>query len=271
MTHASWDFAADARGYSWGAAAELYWDDWALRAGRMAPPRNPNVLPIDLRIDRRYSDAFELEHDHTLFGHPGAARLLAYRNHEFTARFDEAIAAFQADPAHHNAASCTGYNYGSANATAPDLCWARRANVKVGIGTNLEQQVARNVGLFLRAMVSDGRSEVDAFDPADRDLSVGAVAKGALWRRPFDVAGLGYAMAWISDVHSRYLGMGGVDAFVGDGALRQAPETVVDAFYSMNFLKAVWLTADAQRVWNPGFNADRGPVTILGGRVHAEF
>jgi hypothetical protein len=46
---------------------------------------------------------------------------------------------------------------------------------------------------------------------------------------------------------------------------------VVDAFYSYNFLKAIWLTADYQHIWNPGFNADRGPVDILGGRVHAEF
>src|SRR6185312_12601299 len=42
MTHSSWDFAADARGYSWGGAAELYWDDWALRVARMAPPQQPN-------------------------------------------------------------------------------------------------------------------------------------------------------------------------------------------------------------------------------------
>jgi hypothetical protein len=79
MTHSSWDFAADARGYSWGAAAELYWDDWAARIGRMAPPQNPNVLPLDLQIYKHYADALEVEHDHTLFGQSGAVRLLAYR------------------------------------------------------------------------------------------------------------------------------------------------------------------------------------------------
>jgi high affinity Mn2+ porin len=46
---------------------------------------------------------------------------------------------------------------------------------------------------------------------------------------------------------------------------------VVEAFYSVNLLKAIWLSADYQFLWNPGFNADRGPVHILGGRVHAEF
>ena len=65
--------------------------------------------------------------------------------------------------------------------------------------------------------------------------------------------------------------MGGVDGFVGDGHLTQAAESVIDVFYSFNLFKAIWLTADYQHLWNPGFNADRGPVDILAGRVHAEF
>jgi hypothetical protein len=65
--------------------------------------------------------------------------------------------------------------------------------------------------------------------------------------------------------------MGGVDNFIGDGRLRQAAEGVVDVFYSVNFLKAIWLTADYEYLWNPAYNADRGPVNIFGGRVHAEF
>ena len=72
-------------------------------------------------------------------------------------------------------------------------------------------------------------------------------------------------------MHAKYLAMGGVDGFVGDGALRPGAESVVDAFYSLNLLKAIWLTADYQHLWNPGFNADRGPVNIASGRVHAEF
>ena len=35
MTYAAWDFPADARGYSVGAAAELYWDQWAVRVLRL--------------------------------------------------------------------------------------------------------------------------------------------------------------------------------------------------------------------------------------------
>jgi high affinity Mn2+ porin len=272
MTHSSWDFAADARGYSLGGAAELYWDDWAVRIGRMAPPHNPNVLPIDVDLAQVYAQSLEIEHDHTILGQQGAVRVLGYQNHEVMGSFSEAIAALKADPT-KNAAACpsTVYSYMSGNPTAPDMCWVRRPNTKVGIGINLEQHVTEDVGFFLRAMYSDGRSEVDAYDPADRDFSIGAVARGPAWHRRFDVAGAGFAAAWISDIHAQYLAMGGVDGFVGDGRLHQAAESVVDVFYSFNLLKAIWLTADYQHLWNPGFNADRGPVDIFGGRVHAEF
>jgi hypothetical protein len=271
MTHASWDFAADARGYTYGATAELYWDNWALRIGHMLPPQNPNQLAVDFRFWKYYSNTLELEHDHVVFGRPGAVRLLVYRNHVFTGRFDDAIAAYQSDP-RKNAGDCTGFNYGSGNFTAPDLCWVRRPNEKWGIGVNLEQFIAKDLGVFFRGMYSDGQSEVDAFNPADASLSFGVLAKGTLWRRPFDVTGVGFATSWISEAHAKYLAMGGIDGFVGDGHLKQAAEGVVDMFYSVNILRAIWLAADYQLLWNPGFNADRaGPVNILGVKVHAEF
>ena len=270
MTHASWDFPSDARGYSWGGVAELFWDDWAARFGRITPPQNPNQLQQDFRIWQFYGDQLELEHDHELLGQPGAVRLLGYRNNVDTGRFDDAVGALQADPT-KNAAACKTFNYGSTNPIAPDLCWVRRPNVKVGIGINVEQHVTDDAGVFLRAMYSDGKSEVDAYNPADRSVSIGAVAKGSTWHRPFDVTGLAFGMSWISQDHAQYLALGGVDGFVGDGHLNQAPEGIGEIFYSVNLFKALWLTADYQHLINPGFNADRGPVEIFGGRAHAEF
>jgi high affinity Mn2+ porin len=271
MTHSSWDFAADARGYSWGGAAELYWDDWALRISRMAPPQQPNTLPIDFHLWRYYADSLELEHDHMLFGMPGAVRLLGYRNHEVTGRFDDAIAAFEANPA-DNAANCgSNFNYGSTNSMAPDLCWVRKPNTKLGAGINVEQFVAKDVGIFARAMYSDGQTEVDAFNSADRDFSIGSVAKGTLWGRHLDNAGVGFGLSGISKIHALYLQMGGVDGFVGDGYLHEGAEGVFEVFYSANLFRAIWFSGDYQHIWNPGFNRDRGPVDVLGARVHAEF
>ena len=143
--------------------------------------------------------------------------------------------------------------------------------MKVGIGVNAEQHITPDLGVFARFMYADGRTEVDAYNPADRSASVGATSKGAPWHRADDVAGVAYGSSWISRSHAEYLAAGGVDGFVGDGHLRQAAENVLELFYSVNVLRAFWLSADYQHLWNPGFNADRGPVDIVGGRVHAEF
>ncbi len=266
MTHSSYDFPADARGFTVGPALELYWDDWTIRWGHYLPPKNPNEQSLDFRFWERFGESLEFEHRHTIGGQPGTLRLLGYLNHVYSGRFDEAIAAFEADP-RKNAGDCPAgsYNYGSKNFTAPDFCWVRRANAKLGVGINADQLVTKDVGLALRAMISDGQSEVDAYDSADADLSFAVVARGAPWRRPLDITGIGFQMSWISQIHAKYLAMGGVDGFIGDGHLRQAPEGLVETFYSANLFRAIRLAADYQLIWNPGYNADRaGPIAHPG-------
>jgi len=270
MTYAAYDFAADARGYSWGAVAELYWDAWALRFGHMAPPKDPNQLPIDFRLFKFFGDQVELEHDHQIHKQNGMVRLLAYRNRENIGRFQDAIAAFEANP-EHNATTCLGFNYGSNNATAPDLCWARKPNVKKGIGVFGEQYVYRDIGVFSRAMISDGKTEVDAYTSTDRSFSFGVLATGSSWSRPRDITGVGVNLGWISKAHADYLQLGGIDGFIGDGRIHPASETALDAFYSFNYLKSFWLSGDYQRIVNPAFNSDRGPLNVFSLKVHGEF
>ena len=113
-------------------------------------------------------------------------------------------------------------------------------------------------------MYSDGKTEVDAFTSTDRSGSFGALAKGSLWSRPKDVAGVGVNLGWISRAHVDYVRLGGVDAFIGDGSIRPGMESSLDVFYSVYFRRSsLWLTGDYQRVINPAFNADRGPVNIF--------
>jgi high affinity Mn2+ porin len=270
LTYAAYDFASDARGYSYGGVAELYWDDWAIRFGRITPPKNPNQLPVDFRLLKYYGDQIELEHKHHIHGRDGTVRMLAYRNHENMGRFSDAIAAFEADP-RKNATTCPGFNYGSGNANAPDLCWARKPNVKIGMGLFGEQYITHDIGVFSRAMISDGKTEVDAYTATDRSVSVGTLAKGSLWSRASDVAGIGVNLGWISSSHAKYLSLGGVDGFIGDGAIKPAMESALDLFYSVNFGKSMWLSGDYQRVINPAFNADRGPVNVFSVKIHGEF
>ena len=197
-------------------------------------------------------------------------RLLAFRNRENMGRFNDAIAAFEADPT-KNATNCTGFSYGSNNPTAPDLCWARKSNVKEGIGGFAEQYIGHDIGVFGRAMYADGKTEVYSYTSDDRSATIGVLAKGSSWSRPKDIAGLGGNFGWISDAHKHYLSMGGVDGFVGDGAITAASEKSLDLFYSASFHKIYWLSGDYQHISDPGFNAARGPVNILTVRVHGEF
>ena len=272
MTYASWDFTADARGYSYGVALELYWDDWAIRYAQLTPPKDPNQLPLDFRFFTYFGSNLELEHRHTLWGLPGAVKVLGYRNQVFTGSFDDAISAFQANPA-ENAAACTSYNYGS----------TERDGAGPVLGSQ-EQREARDRHRH-RASRHAGDRRVPAGDVLGRKVRgrrvqrrriarwpFGAVARGTRWGRPFDVTGVGLGLSWSSSEHARYLALGGIDGFIGDGALRQAAEGVFEVFYSFNLFRAIWLTGDFQLLWNPGYNADRGgPLVILGARAHAEF
>ncbi len=269
LTYAAYDFASNARGYSYGLVSEFYWDKWAARYGRITPPLEPNQLQADYRLFKYYGDQIEVEHKTDAHG-GGTMRVLTYRNRENIGNFQDAINAFLANPA-ENATTCPGFNYGSQNVTAPDLCWVRRPNIKEGVGVFGEQYILRDIGVFSRAMASDGKTEVDAYTSTDRSFTVGLLAKGSTWNRPNDVTGGGYNAGWISHPHATYLGMGGIDGFVGDGRIRQASEQALDAFYSANFLKSFWLAGDYQHIANPGFNADRGPVNIFSVKIHGEF
>ncbi|MFA6051964.1 MAG: carbohydrate porin [Methylobacter sp.] len=270
LSNAAYDFAADARGYTSGLAGEFYFDDWAFRFARIAGPKDPNDLPKEFNILKFYGDQAELEHKHVIKGQPGAVKILAYRNRERLGRFSDAIAAFQADP-NKNATTCTTFNYESDNASAPDLCWARKPNIKMGIGINMEQGITQDIGVFFRGMYSDGKTEVYSYVPADRSISFGAAMKGLRWGREKDTLGLGYAQSWISTQHATYLNMGGIDGFIGDGRLNYKPEQVMDIYYQWHAMSSTWFTLDYQHLANPAYNADRGPVDIYNARIHFEF
>jgi high affinity Mn2+ porin len=270
LTYAAYDFAADARGYTWGVVGELAYDDWSFRFGHILAPKNPNQLALAIQPFTYFGQQFEIEHRHQIADQDGAIRVLMYRNYENIGSFSDAINAFQAN-ANNNAANCVAFNYGSADSYAPDLCWARKPQTKMGIGINLEQQIYDDIGLFFRGMYSDGKTEVYSYTSTDRSVSLGAVSKGSRWGRSNDTVGLGYAIGWLSKQHAQYLTLGGIDGFIGDGALSYSPEQVVDLYYSFNVFGPVWLTGDYQHIANPAYNAARGPVDIYGARIHVEF
>ncbi|MRD73807.1 carbohydrate porin [Rhodocyclus tenuis] len=256
MAPLAYDYAADARGFGWGFAGEWYQENWVFRFGRMTGPREPNMLPTDYRIGRHYGDQIEIERGHTLAGLPGKVRLLAWRDHARMASFDDALAYLRANP----------------SADPQAIVAVRNSDkTKSGLGINIEQALADDLGFFLRAMKADGRTETLAFTETDASLGTGFSLKGARWGRADDTVGLGYLRNALSAERQRYLAAGGISFFLGDGALNYRPEQVVEAYYSVNIMRGVYLTADVQHIRNPGYNADRGPANFAALRFHAEF
>ena len=48
-------------------------------------------------------------------------------------------------------------------------------------------------------------------------------------------------------------------------------EQILEAYCSFSFAKHLWVAQDYQFIRNPGHNADRGPVHVLGLRLPSEF
>ena len=254
MTHGAFDYAADARGYSWGAALEYYYDDWALRAGRFMQPKQPNQMPLDSRIFDHYGDQIEVERAYGGDALPGKLRVLLFRSRAQMARFRDAL------------------DFAAANGGVPDLNRVRTSDqVKYGVGVNLEQSVGANTGVFARASWADGETETFAFTEIDRSLSGGASVKGNAWGRAQDTIGFALARNFLSPAHRDYLAAGGLGFFIGDGRLNYSPENVFETFYNWNVTRNLWLSADFQRIVHPAYNADRGPVSVGSVRVHVEF
>lgn len=261
-TYAAYDYAADARGFGWGFAAEWYTGDWALRAGRMTGPALPNMLPVDQSIFKHFGDQFEVEHAHTLFGHDGKVRVLAWRDRAKLASFSDALSWLNANP-----------NPAGGAYAGPDALLAVRGTEKnkYGVGVNVEQEIDKNTGYFLRAMVTDGRTETYAFTEVDDSLSTGVVFKGNKWGRSDDGIGLSLMRSFLSRDRRAFLAAGGTSFFIGDGALNYRPEDIFEGYYSYKVYKGAWLTVDYQRLQNPAFNADRGPIDVFALRFHAEL
>lgn len=254
MTHGAYDYAADSRGYSWGAVLEYFQDDWALRVGRFIQPKEPNQLKLDSKFLEHYGDQIEIEHAHELSGQLGKLRLLAFRNHTKMSRYDDAL------------------DLGMQTSTTPDINLVRNGDQsKYGLGLNLEQALNENVGIFMRAMWADGHTETYAFTEIDHSLSGGTLIKGSAWHRPDDTVGLAFAINGLSKSHRDYLAAGGQGFFLGDGNLNYQTENIIEAFYNLKVGKLVWLSLDYQHIGNPGYNADRGPVNFGGLRLHTEF
>lgn len=249
----SFDYAADAWGYSYGAAVEYYRGAWTVRAGAFNLSKIPNGETLE-RDFSQYQVDLELEHRHTMAGHPGAIRIGLFRNRGQFGRYGDALAL----------ATATG--------ATPDTGLVRRRTTRMGVTVNVEQEVTDTLGLFVRGGLSNGQVETYDFTDIDRTMAIGGALKGAGWGRGDNTVGFAALVNGISAEHRRYLAAGGIGVLVGDGQLpHAAAEMIAEAFYDWQPIKGLNLTLDYQFVANPAYNRDRGPANVLGVRFHGAF
>ena len=248
----AFDYAADAWAFTYGAAVEWYLGQWTFRAGIFDGPAVPNSTDLDPAFGQ-FQMVGEIERRYELGGQPGKIAVTGYLTRARLGSFQDAV----------NLAALTG---------APaDISTVRSYTSKPGIAANLEQQILPGVGLFARAGYTQGNLEAYAFTDADATLSGGTSLSGKLWGRPDDTLGLAGILNTISGVHQAYLAAGGYTALIGDGMLpHPGAEKILEAYYSLPIYS--WqLTLDYQFITNPAYNRDRGPVSVVAARMHAQF
>lgn len=249
----TFDYAANAWGYTYGAAAELYSGNCTFRAGLFDLSKVPNSVELDPAF-RQYELDGEFELRESIAGHAGSIKLTAFLNRGRMARFADAIAL----------AERTGQ--------PPDVSAVRRYRSRAGISFNVEQEVSKRVSLFLKGGVANGSIEPYEFADIDRTIAGGVTIDGSSWGRADDKLGIAAVQNMISRIHQRYLDLGGLGILVGDGKLpHPGPEQIAEAYYDVALAKPLHLSLDGQVVRNPAYNRDRGPVPVGAIRLHAQF
>jgi high affinity Mn2+ porin len=248
----TFDYASDAWGFTYGAAAEWYQGDWTVRGGLF----DLSVVPNDIELDPHFAQfqwVGEIERRYDLWGQPGKVAVTGFLSRGRMGSFSDAIAL----------AAATG--------GVPQTAAVRQYTSRAGLSFNLEQQITADLGLFARAGFANGNIEPYEFSDIDRTAAAGLVLAGKSWGRPDDTVGLAGVINGISGVHQAYLNAGGLGILVGDGMLpHPAPEQIVEAYYQLpvSFFK---LTLDYQFIVNPAYNSDRGPASVVAARMHAQF
>jgi len=249
LTYGAWDYAADARGYTWGVAVEYITPGWSIRGGRFLMPVESNGLTLNRNFTTHYGDAIEFERPLSIAGHKATWRALGFHNRVNAGAFRDALGA----------------------GTPPDVATVRHIQDKFGLATGLQLELTADIGAYARAGWNDGRTETYAFSEIDRSLAAGVLAKGGRWRRGQDSAGAALYVNGLSRDHRDYLAAGGEGFFLGDGQLNYSTERTLELFYNLNMVRGAWISASAQRTVNPGYNRDRGPAEVYSLRLHTEF
>jgi high affinity Mn2+ porin len=258
MAGAAWDFPADTRGYTYGLVLELSKPQWAIRAATVLEPVLANGIKMDVNYNKANSETLEGERRWKVKGHTGVIRATGFLSLTKAPKYADATAALlNGDSTLSNVISGKAEgNYGG---------------IKYGFGVNAEQELMDYLGVFARISWNDGHTATWAFTEIDNTAQLGLSMQGKLWKRPTDTWGTAIVTNGISKDHQDYLRAGGHGFIIGDGNLNYARENILETYYRAQIASFCAITVDYQFAINPAYNKDRGPIHIIGLRVHFDI
>jgi len=219
-------------------------------------PKVANGIDLVWRPWQVHAENFEFELRRGLLPNKsGVLRLLAFTNSANMGIYRDAVAQFE-----------------EGLVSTPDITdhpW--HVTRKYGFGINIQQDLARNLTAFARFGWNNGKTESFAYTEVDLTVAAGVGAKGAMWHRRYDRAGIAFVSNGIAKDHQNYLAHGGLGFLLGDGGLFYGRENILESYYTAHIWRGIYAGPGLQYIVDPGYNRDRGPVLVPSFRVHLEF
>jgi len=259
----AFDYAADSWGFTYGIAAEWRQDNWTLRTGLFDLSTVPNSEILDSSF-KQYEWVNEIERRYLIGQREGSLKVLAYVNRGYMGSYSDAVSL--AANSRTNAKCPTLFD----SSPASTFC-VRQYSSQGGMAINLEQEISRSAGFFARLSANKGNKETFEFTEINQSLAGGLVFQGSNWGRSGDTVGVAGVVNALSQDARKYFSAGGMGVLIGDGWQNYGQEIISETYYNARLTDHITSSLDFQYVVNPAYNRDRGPVSIVGIRLHLDF
>jgi high affinity Mn2+ porin len=263
----AFDYAADSWGYTYGLAAELTLSNWTFRTGLFDLSSVPNSEILDSSF-KQFEWVNEVERRYKVGQQEGSVKLLAYVNKAHMGSYVDAVNFALKGSTN---AACPVTSAAADGSVAASTSCVRTYTSQGGLGLNLQHKLSSEAGFFARLSLNQGRKETYDFTDINQSLSEGFLFHGKSWGRGEDTIGVAAVVNALSGDAKSYFAHGGMGVLIGDGWLNYGLEKTSEVFYNCSVMKHLNVGLDFQYTINPGYNRDRGPVFVAGGRVHLDF
>ena len=255
----AWDYPANTRGYTYGLVVQWIKPGWGIGFSSVAVPIIANFHLMEYHFSNAHSETVQFDHSFSISEKPGAVRLILSNTLSRAPSYKAGLSALAANDSF------------VLNVISGNEKNNSHGGKKFGVGVNAEQEIAKDLGMFVRSGWNDGKYASWAFTEIDQTICAGISLKGSRWKRDGDVIGMAAVVNGISTDHRNFLRAGGYGFIIGDGRLNYGHETIAEFYYNAKLFTFLWFGFDYQFVTNPGYNKDRGPVHVFGLRAHTEL